>query len=215
MGDAVPLRTAWRGAVAASWAVWTASLAACFALPVMAADRDPSDAFTRNTARLTVAYYGFAAVLMTLLCEDDRRAASGRGRLARWCWALGAAACWIHVATAYHFIHHWSHEHALQHTRDVSGVGEGIYVSGLFGLVWLLDAVWWLLRPAGYAVRPVWVGGLLHAFMAFVVFSATVVYEQGPIRWAGAALLLALAALLARRAVLVHRSRRRVEPNQR
>jgi hypothetical protein len=199
---------------AAICAAWALLLAACFAAPLLSGDANPGDAFTRNTARLTVACYGLAAMLMTFLRGDEWQAKSGRGRFARWCWVLGVAAYWVHVATAYHFVHHWSHESALRHTREVSGVAEGIYISDSFGLVWLLDAAWWLGRPRGYARRPAWVGGIVHVFMAFVVFNGTVVYESGPIRWPGAALFLVLAALLLRRAVLGRRTRTAVESNR-
>jgi hypothetical protein len=214
MGDSSTTHASLRTG-AAAFDVWALLLAACFAAPVLAGEPDPGDAFTRNTARLTVACYGLAGVLMTLLRGDEWQAVSGRGRLTRWCWVLGVAAFWVHVAVAYHFIHHWSHAHAVQHTREVGGVGEGIYVSHFFGLVWLLDAAWWLARPRGYAARPAWLGGLVHTFMAFVVFNGTVVYEPGPIRWAGAALFLVLAALLVRRAVRVQGTGGRVESMRR
>ena len=179
-----------------TFVVWVLLLAVCFAVPVIAGSGDPGDAFTRNTARLTVACYGLAVLQMTQMRGDERRAVGIRGRTARWCWTLGVVTFFIHVATAYHFIHHWSQEDAIRHTREVSGVGEGVYVSLAFGWLWLLDAVWWQWRPQYYAIRPRWIGDLLHAFLAFIVFNGTVVYEQGPIRWAGAALFLLLGALL-------------------
>ena len=39
----------------------------------------------------------------------------------------------------------------------------------------------------------------LHGFMAFMVFNATVVYETGSIRWAGAVGFVVLGALIVRR----------------
>src|SRR5437667_407857 len=74
---------------------------------------------------------------------------------------------------------------AVAHPRAVSGVGEGIYVSHLFTLLWSADVAYGWLRPDRYAGRSPWFGRLLHGFMAFVIFNATVVYETGPIRWAG------------------------------
>ena len=93
---------------------------------------------------------------------------------------------------AFHFFHHWSHAHAFERTREVSGVGEGIYVSYLFTLLWAADVAWWWLRADRYAVRSVWIDRSLQAFMLFIVLNGTVVFESGPIRWAG---LLGLAAL--------------------
>jgi hypothetical protein len=168
-------------------------LVAPWALP----SADPGDDLTRYTVRVALAWYAAALALMVYLGPADWRAGTTRGRLARWCWTLGWAAYLVHLAMAFHFYHHWSHADAVRHTRAVSDVGEGIYVSHLFTLVWTLDVAWWWMRPAGRAARPRWVGVGLHAFMLFVVFNATVVYESGLIRWAGLAGFAAL-GLLAR-----------------
>src|SRR5262249_39048481 len=145
------------------------------------------DDLTRFTVRLALLYYGVAASFQLLLRPADWLARSVLGRLARWCWTLGWLAYLIHLAMAFHYYHHWSHANAVKPTHDVSGVGEGIYVSHLFTLAWTADVVWWWRRPEGYAVRPPWVGWLLHGFMLFMIFNATVVYEHGLIRWAGLA----------------------------
>jgi hypothetical protein len=101
----------------------------------------------------------------------------------------------------------WSHARAVERVERTTHFGPGIYVSHLFTLLWTLDVLYWWLCPQGYARRPAWVGALLHGFMAFIIFCATVVYETGPIRWAGLALLAGLGALLVRR-----RARRRTSP---
>jgi hypothetical protein len=121
--------------------------------------------------------------------------AAGRGRLARCCWSLAWLAYVVHVGMAFHHYHGWSHANAVRHVRDVSGIGEGIYVSHAFTLLWTLDVAYWWLRPHEYAARSPWVDRLLHGFMAFVAFNATVVYEQGFIRWAGLALFAVLGLL--------------------
>jgi hypothetical protein len=183
-------------------AVWAVLEAACFLAPVPAGADEPGDAYTRNTARLMVLLYGAAAAWMLCLRGDDWRAAAGRSRAARWLWTLGWAAYVVHVVTAFHFAHHWSHAQAVGHVRAASGWREGIYFSHLFTLIWTADVLWWWARPAGYSARPRWVGWLLHGFMAFMVFNATVVFEAGPVRWAGAVLFLGLGVLLARRLFL-------------
>jgi hypothetical protein len=161
---------------------------------------DPGDDLTRNTVRLSLAWYGAAAALMLTLRPDRWQAAQGPGRLARWCWTLAWAAYLVHLGMAFHHYHGWSHARAMEHVQRVSHFGPGIFLSHLFTLVWTLDVGCWWLRPGVYANRPAWVGGLLHGFMAFMIFNATVVYETGFIRWAGAALLGGLGALwLARR----------------
>src|SRR5207248_346115 len=102
----------------------------------------------------------------------------------------------VHLGMAFHHYHHWSHADAVEHTRAVSGVGEGIYFSHLFTLLWTVDVVFWWVRPDRVAVRPAWVGGALHGYMAFIIFCGTVVYEAGPVRWAGMVLFTELGLLL-------------------
>jgi len=179
--------------------LWAALLAACFALPTWLGDADPGDAYTRNTARLTVLFYAAAAARMLGLHGDDWRAATPRGRAARRLWALGWAAYVVHVVTAFHFAHHWSHAHAVEHVRAASGWGEGIYFSHLFTAVWTVDVLWWWARPAAYAARPAWVGRGLHGFMAFIVFTGTVVFEAGVSRWLGVGVFALLGWLSLRR----------------
>ena len=177
---------------------WAFLLAAVLAFPSFVPLEGPGDYLIRATVRVALAYYAAALVLMLTLRREEW-AAAGRGRLARWCWTLAWAAYAVHVGMAFHHYHHWSHADAVRHTRAVSGVGAGVYISYLFSLVWALDVAWWWLLPTAYAARPAWVGWLLHGLMAFVVFCGTVVYESGPIRWAGGVLFAGLALwLLAR-----------------
>ena len=172
-----------RGAVLV--AAWVALLAAVF---LLAPPGDPGDFLIRGTVRVALLFYAMAVSLLLW--------PAGSWWLARVCWTLAWGAYLVHLAMAFHHYHHWSHAHAVEHTRAVSGVGEGIYVSHLFTLLWTADVVWWWLRPAAHASRPAWVGISLHAFMFFMVFNATVVYESGLIRWAGLALTVWLAALV-------------------
>jgi hypothetical protein len=158
-----------------------------------------ADRLTRGTARVAVLWYGSAAALLLCLGPADGTAATPRGRLARWCWTLAWAAYAVHVVTAFHHYHHWSHADAVRHTAEVSGVGAGVYVSHLFGLLWIADVAYWWLAPRRHAARSVWVGRLLHGFMAFIVFNATVVYESGPIRGFGLGLFALLGLLWLRR----------------
>jgi len=165
--------------------IWCVLLAAVLAGPTLIASTDPGDDLTRNTIRLALGCYGVAAILMLLLHPGEWAATSRRGELARWCWTLGWTTYLVHLATAFHHYHGWSYVRAVEHVRVVSGVGEGIYASHLFTLLWTLDVAWWWLRPASYAARPGWIDRGLHGFMLFMVFNATVVYEEGFIRWAG------------------------------
>jgi hypothetical protein len=181
--DPAPLT---RSALAlAMLAAWVLLFLAVLLPPWLLGMTDAGDALTRWTVRLALVYYALAAVLMLRLLPTDWRAASVPGRLARWCWSLAWLTYVAHVIVAFHFVHHWSHRAAYEHTQQVGGFGPGIYVNYLFTLLWTADVVWWWAAPRGYAARPHRVGWLLHAFMAFVIFCATVVFEDGQIRWLG------------------------------
>src|SRR4051794_12123767 len=108
------------------------------------------------TIRLSLAVYALAAGLMLVLRPDEWTARQGRGRLARLLWTCAWAVYLVHVGVAFHLAHGWSHAHAVESTRARSGVGEGIYVSHLFTLLWTIDVAWWWLRPDAYAVRSPW-----------------------------------------------------------
>jgi hypothetical protein len=168
-------------------------LAGIVALSFAAFD-DAGDALIRNTIRLSLAWLLVALLLMLRLRREAWAAGTPLGRIARWCWAWGCVVFLVHLWMAFHYYHHWSWRHALEHTRRVAGVGEGIYVSYMFTWLWIADAAWWWARPASYAQRSAWIGRALHGFMLFIVFNGTVIYETGPIRYAGLGGLLILVA---------------------
>jgi hypothetical protein len=180
--------------------VWLVLLDGIFIAPWWSGGADPGDELIRNTVRLSLLYYAAAALLMMWLRPGEWDAASARGKVARDAWSLAWLAYVVHVLFAIKFAHHWSHAHAVQHTQERSGFGEGIYVSHIFSLVWTLDVLWWWLGPRSYARRSPWVDRSLHAFMAFVVFCGTVVFESGLIRWAGVGMFAALGGVLVWRA---------------
>lgn len=166
---------------------WMLLLAVVAAIP----GADP----VRNTIRVSLFYYAVALNLMLWLRPAEWPVATPRGRLARTCWSLAWLTYLVHLSAAFHYTYAWSHSAAVEHTRTMSGIGEGIYVSHLFTLVWTADVLYWWLRPEDYAGRSPWVDRWLHGFMLFMVFNATVVYEAGPIRWAGAIFFVELAAV--------------------
>lgn len=156
--------------------------------------KDIGDPLTRNAVRLALAWYAASLFLMMKLKDRDWRATTSLGRYARWCWTWGAVCFLVHVAMAFHFFHHWSHADAFARTRQVGGIGEGIFASYLFTLLWPLDAAAWWLCPSKYAVRPTWIDRLLHSFLAFMVFNGSVVFAVGIVRWTCLAVGLVLAA---------------------
>jgi hypothetical protein len=161
---------------------------------------EQGEALTRNTIRLSLIWYFAALLLMMRLDRDGRHAETAAGRIARWCWTWSIFCFLVHVGMAFHYYHHWSHADAFERTRRISGLGEGVYLSYLFGLLWGADAGWWWIAPDRYAARSRWIDLLLHGFMLFMVFNGMIVFETGPIRWAGVALfaVLAVAWLLRR-----------------
>lgn len=165
---------------------------------------DRGDALTRNTVRLSLAWYAAALCLMMRLGPADWTARTPLGRAARWCWTWGIVVFLVHLGMAFHYFHGWSHAHAFETTRQRSGVGEGVFVSYFFTLWWAVDAASWWAAPVWYAGRAAWIGRTLHLFMLFIVFNGMVVFESGPIRWAGLLLFLTLPVvwLLARRSRL-------------
>jgi hypothetical protein len=170
---------------------WAVLLAAAFLAPRLLPDDDPADLVTRQTARVAVLFWAVATGLLLLQSRDFARPA----------WTLGCTAYCVHVATAFDRVHGWSHAAAVDHVEAVSGFGPGLFVSYAFTALWIADATWWLVAAASYDARPTWVNRAIHAFMAFVVFNGTVVYETGFIRWAGVVVFTLLGVLVGRRSI--------------
>jgi hypothetical protein len=124
----------------------------------------------------------------------------GNPRHAALAWTAGLACYVAHVAAAFAFHHRWSHDAAYhetaRQTAELFGVhwGGGLYFNYAFTLVWLGDVWWMWWNRASYAARPRWTSALIHGFMAFMFFNATVVFPSGWVRWAGAVLALLLLA---------------------
>lgn len=162
----------------------------------------PGELITRWTVRLALACY-FAA---TILSVSDRRPA--RDRAARIIWTIGCAIFLLHVAAAFHFFHGWSHTDAYDATRresrQVAGFdsGIGLWFNYLFTLIWVGETFIWWRSNDRYRSRRRWRWVLVHAFMLFMIFNATVVFEAGIVRWlglAGCAAVLVFAAAAMRR----------------
>jgi len=91
-------------------------------------------------------------------------------------YTAGCIVCVFHLVLAFHIGHAWSHQKAFDHTKQVGGVGEGVYVNYLFALVWTVDVIWVWISFEHYLNRPRWVRWLVHGFMGFIVFNAAVVF---------------------------------------
>ena len=144
----------------------------------------PVEELTRWTIRLALC--GYLGRIFLGLLAGNRPAMM---HLARWCWIAGCVMLWTHVVCAFQFYHHWSHatayDQTARETLDQVGVnfGGGIWFNYLFIALWTADAAWWWGSESSYLRRPRWVSITLHAYLVFIVFNATVVFETGPVRW--------------------------------
>ncbi len=110
-------------------------------------------------------------------------------------YTWGCAMCVLHIAVAFHLAHGWSHEVAWEHTREVGGYGNGIFVNYAFALVWVADVVWVWVAFDSYLSRPRWITWAVYGFTGFVVFNASVVFNTGFTRAVCALLFIALARI--------------------
>ncbi len=103
-----------------------------------------------------------------------------RDEIARATWTLGCALYLVHVAAAFQFVHHWSHDAAYRETaRQTAALfgwnwGGGIYFNYLFTLIWIVDAAWWQRGLSAYRERPRYISIGVHVFFAFMFFNAIV-----------------------------------------
>lgn len=143
------------------------------------------------------AFLGYVVALVLRLRGSDPLL-----RQSRIWWTAGCVMMSVHMACAFHEVHHWSHDAAFEatarQTAELTGFasGSGVYVNYIVLALWLVDVCWWWQSPAHHesksARKTQW---LLQAFFAFVWFNATVVFGHGLIQWAGAAAWLLLAIL--------------------
>ncbi|MFO0847453.1 MAG: hypothetical protein U0871_02675 [Gemmataceae bacterium] len=147
--------------------------------------REPTDFLVYKTAHVAVALWVLGSAKHLWLRSRDWTTADTGLLLCAVTWLSGWGWLLIHTWTAFRLVHHWSHAAAFADTARTAGVGEGVYVNYLVLLVWGLDATWLAAAPERYARRPRWVGWVVHGFLAFVMFNATVVYGHWPTQWAG------------------------------
>ena len=72
--------------------------------------------------------------------------------------------------------------------------GGGIYFNYLFLLMWLADAIWWWIAPAGYTKRGKVVNLLVYGYLFFIAFNGVVVFGHGATRWTGLGVCLVFVA---------------------
>lgn len=152
----------------------------------------------RWTARLAVACYA-----ARVICDAGPQARS-TSRIARSWWTIGCIIFVVHVATAFHFAHHWDHAAAFaqtaRRTAEMTGwnSGIGLYVNEVFLCLWLADTILWRRNIAWpHNRRAYWT---VQAIFAFLMFQATAVF--GPPFWkpVNVALIAVVTVQLLRRA---------------
>jgi hypothetical protein len=183
---------------------WIALIFGAIFSPYFETSRE--DQRVRWTADLSLVYYVVATAGMLIIPLPSWRSGVGT-KWIRLTWSLAWIAFLIHVVVAFNDYHHWRHADAIAHTREVSGIGSGIYVSYFFTVVWGMDVIWWCLRPSSYGCRAGWLGWCVHGFLAFIALNGAVIYETGPVRWVGSLLAALLMVLLVRRVMLDHKKR--------
>ena len=124
-------------------------------------------------------------------------------RIYAWAWWSGSIAMVVHIVGSYGLVHDWSHAQAVLQTAEeserVTGIraGWGIYVNFCFAVVWMLYSIGLIRR----GVTRVDLDQIVFWSTAAIVFMATVVFEDGPVRWAATVgfVSLAIAPLLRNR----------------
>ena len=138
------------------------------------------DALTRWPVRLALLCY-FCCICASIL----RRRWIFVSRWLKWVWALGALSLVVHIVFAMHFYHHWSHSHAVaevaSQTNAMTGFnwGGGIYINYLFALCWCIDAIRLCSSESSNHRSATTAFWMMHVFLAFIVFNATVVFKTG------------------------------------
>jgi len=151
---------------------------------------------TRITVWLALAAYATGA--SAYLLSRGRRSWDA---VARTAWTIGCAGILIHAACAFHFYHNWSqaaaYRETARQTAEVTGLdwGGGLFINYALIAGWIIDAAWWRRGLEVYRSRPPWLSVAWHGFLIFVIFNATVVFKNGPLRWIGLGLCLWLACL--------------------
>lgn len=157
---------------------------------------DAGEIFTRWTIRIAMGC-SFLAAASRLAAGEHRPWQS----CARMLWTAGCAAYLGHVYCAFEFYHHWSHAAAYHSTARETALmvgihwGGGIYFNYAFTLAWIADVARQWLAPRHELPGPALVTAAWHAFFAFMVFQATVVFAAGMVRWLGLAGCSALGLL--------------------
>ena len=161
---------------------------------------DPAHPLTLWLARACVVLYALA--LLIYVCDLD--STSPRFKLWRVVWSAACLFLIVHVLSAFHLEHGWSHAAAIRHTAEqtarVTGIdwSGGLYFNYAFVIMWGLDVGnLWRSPPSGRSI----LRRTTDLACLFMIFNATIVF--GPKWWIGPVAAFGLIAFLLRRRVSV------------
>lgn len=160
---------------------------------------------TRSTVWVSIVAYTAGCVVFA-----TARRNAGTDWWVRFAWTVACAALLAHFICAFNFYHAWSHEAAYidtaRQTAEVFAMnwGGGLFINYAVAILWTSDVAWWWVAGLhSYRQRPWLITLTWHSVLLFVIFSATVVFEDGLARWTG--LLVCLTVILSW--IVIHRQR--------
>ena len=147
---------------------------------------------TRSTIWVTIVAYAIGSVAFALRKPRGDSAA-------RFAWTLAVISLIAHFICAFQFYHGWSHDAAYRdtarQTEELTGLdwGGGLFINYAFLAIWIVDIGWWWLRGLdSYRARPWRLIIIWHGLLILIIFNATVVFEDGIVRWLGLAICIVL-----------------------
>ena len=161
----------------------------------------------QHTAVSTSVHMGEFLTHVTIWTSLFAYAAGEAGRVnhglktARLVWSCGCVLYLLHVATAFHVHHGWSHASAYTHTAEQTSAfvgvlwGSGIYANYAFTAIWVGEVAWWWLSPLTYRNRPRELEVTVRAVFLFMIGNGAVVFVEGPMRWLGLGLFVAVGSI--------------------
>lgn len=115
-----------------------------------------------------------------------RQGSDGRWQtLYMFAWLIGSVMITLHILASYGIAHGWSHAAAIEATADeseqVTGIraGWGVYVNFAFAAIWMGYSAAMATRGRRWPT----LDQVVFWFTAAIVFSATIVFETGIVRW--------------------------------
>ena len=152
----------------------------------------------RGTAWLTVLGWAGSEWLKGMSASRSARARGPLEGAARAAFTAGGLLLLVHAALALHVHYGWSHQAAVRdtarQTRAVTGLAfeGGLIVNEVFLTLWSLEALWWWRAARSYRSRGRAVEWPVRAFFLVMFANGAFVFVTGPMRFLGAAAVVAV-----------------------